>query len=228
MAVFDNSATGANGSGAATLSFNMTIGALGGNGLIVVVAEGETVAGGSSNQDITGITFNGVAMTLVASDKNTGSHSCSVAMYELHGANVPAAGTYSVVVSYTNGSNDSQAAVCMSFRGIKPQVKEAAVTTNANGTNDLSLAITTVTSNALVVAGYGNQNSGTTTFTTGESGSFSAVPGSGEISIAFAGYKTVATAGAVTTTVHNGNPETEALLLASFAISSDGLLLSDI
>src|SRR5439155_8015816 len=67
------------------------------------------------------------SMTLVASDKNTSSHSCSVAMYELHGASVPAAGTYSVVVSYTNGSNDSQAAVCMSFRGIKPRSEERRV-----------------------------------------------------------------------------------------------------
>ncbi len=228
MAQFDNSATAGNGTGASSLTFNMTIGSLGGTGLIVVIAEGETIAGGSSNQDITGITFNGISMTLVTQDKNTAAHSCSVAMYKLTGTNIPGAGTYSVVVSYTNASNASQAAVCMSFKGVKNQAAEANNHINANGTTSFSVSLTTLTNNALVIAGYGNQNGGSPSFTTGELGNFVAQPGSGENSIAFAGYRTVVTPALTTTTVSVTNPEAEALLLASFQIINVGLLPGDI
>lgn len=228
-ATFDAVSTGTSNTGELTLTFSHTQGSLGNTGLIVVCAEGNENSGGSTNQRITGVTYNGVAMTLVDSDENTAASSCSVALYELHGSSVPIAGTYDVVVSYQSADHDSSAAGCMSFRGIKPQAREATAKINANGTNPLAQSVTTLTANALVVAAYGSQNTPDATVNgTGETRAFRAVPGSVEQSECCGFYKTVAIPGSTSTSLTVGNPEAEALILASFAIAPPQILPGEI
>lgn len=204
--------------GTSDLSWTHTLGNLGATGLITVVVEVE-----NSSNNITGATFNGVAMTLVVTDGAAGTGGNFTNLYELHGANVPAAGNYTVTATFSafDGSQNSRAAGAMSFGGIKAQVAEATASVNGNATSPLAVNITTVTPNALVVAGYGNQNGTVPSFSTGEIDKFDAIPASGEQSIATGAYKTVVAPGATSTSLTVSNPEAEALVLASFAIALD-------
>lgn len=217
--IFDAQTSAANGSGSTTLSWSHTLGALADTGLIVVVGEGSDVSS-AADPVITGITYNGVAMTLVNSDQGSGGQNCFVAMYELHGTSVPVAGTYTVTITYA-GNTDSRCGGAMSFSGVKNQVKEATTKVNANGTTSLSQSVTPLTTNAVIVAGYGNQNAGSTAFTTGETQAFNKAVGSAEDSLVLGGYKVIAVPSSTTTTVTNANPETEVLILASFAAEPD-------
>lgn len=219
-AVFDAVSSAANGSAGGTLSWSHVLGNLGSTGLIVVIAEGERTTGGSTDQNITGITFNGVAMTAVNSDSRTDADSVSAAMYELHGASVPAAGTYTVTVSYANTNVNSRVGGAMSFSGVKDQIKEASATQTGQGTSPFSQSITTLTANALVIVGYGNQNAlGNPSYSTGETTGFDKTVGSVEDSLCSGAYKTVSTPGATSTSFTVTNPQSEVLLLASFEIA---------
>lgn len=222
-AVLDSFAVGSNGGSGSSLSWNHTI--LAPVTHIFVCAEGEDTSGGSSNQNITGITFNGVAMTQVDQDSNTAAHSCSVALYELHGASVPVPGTYTVTVTYS-ASCESRAAGSMAFKGTKNQGFEAKNKANANGTSPFGASVTPLTKNALVVVAYGNQNAvGNPVFSTGETTVFNEQPASGETSLCTGAYKIVAVPALTATTFTVTNPEAEAVVIGVFEIEDGGLLL---
>lgn len=222
-AVLDSFAVGSSGASGSSLSFNHTI--LAPVTHIFVCAEGEDTSGGSSNQNITGITFNGVAMTQVDQDSNTSAHSCSVALFELHGSNVPGPGVYAVSISYS-GSCESRAAGSMAFKSTKNQGFEAKNKANANGTSPFGASVTTVSRNALVIVAYGNQNANDNpSFSTGETTVFNEIPASGETSLCTGAYKTVVLPASTATTFTVTNPEAEAVVVAAFEISEDGLLL---
>lgn len=208
-----------------SVSFNLTIGNLGLNGLVVVGAVGKALGINQTAQRITGITFNGVAMTLVASDERTadGTNSCSVALYELHGASLPVAGTYTVVVTYA-GTPSTVAWAGMgalSFTGAKRTTAEATATTNAHASGAVSQNILTISNNALVIVIYGSQNENVfISFSTGETLEFNEHSGSGEKGTAVGAYKIVATPATVMTTINVNNPEDEAMVLAAFSPDS--------
>lgn len=222
--VFDSQSSLHNGSGGTSISFSHTLGNLGSTGLIIVGAVGEDTSGtGQTGQRITGITYNGVAMTLVVSDESIsgGSHSTSVAMYALRGTSVPVAGTYTVTVSYA-GSHEARAAGCMSFKNVKNQAAEATASINAAATDPLSTNITPISANAVLVMVYGNQNDMSPVWSAGETQSFLAVSTGGEAVGLLGGYKLVATPASTTVTANPSNPESEALVVAAFAPSLEG------
>ena len=212
----DATSSATSNTGNATLSWSHTLGNVGSTGLIIVAAGGEEISGGSSNQNITGVTFDGVSMTAVGSASRTDSHSVTGALYELRGANVPSAGTYTVVVSYSSANHDASAAGCMSFKGVKDQAREAVQTTTAQGGSSLSRSITTLTDNALIVAAYSSQNTPNATSTTSDTRAFRAVPGSIEQMETCGFYRTQASAGATSVAVSVSNPESQTLVVACY------------
>jgi len=80
---------------ATTLSWNHTLGAASGNKRFLMVGVGYRIG----NADITGVTYNGVAMTVLDAHRTTVG-AAAVRMYYMNDATLPsAAGTYSIVVS---------------------------------------------------------------------------------------------------------------------------------
>lgn len=215
-AILDATSTGTNGTGSSSLSWSHTLGS-GANILIVNVA-GETATGNFGNSVVTGVTYNGVAMTKIAeAGNNGGSNATHVSMWVLIGASLPAVGAHTVAVTYT-GSTTSQAGGGMSFKGVKPQAAEASNSSGFNGNATPSVNITTITANALLVASYGSQNTPNATSTTGDTRAFSAVPGAGEQSECDGFYRTVVSPGSTSVGLSATNPEAEAMVVASFAI----------
>src|SRR5579859_6350492 len=110
----------------------------------------------------------------------------------------------------------------MSFTKIKNQNVEASAHTNAQGTSPLSVSVTTLSKNALVIVGYANQNAQPPTFSTGETTGFDKTVGAAEDSECYGGYRTLTTAGSTTSTLTATNPQSEVLLIASFASTQSG------
>ena len=215
---FDSVSSHRDGASGSTLSWSHTQGQLGKRGLIVVCVAGEDTSSGQTNQRITGVTYNGIAMTNRASKERGDAHSVTGTIYELRGANIPSApGTYTVSATY-QGSCESRAGGCMSFKNVWDQNPEATADNSANGANPLQQNITTVTKNALVVAFYASQNGNTPSFTTGETTGFTVGTGTGEAMIAFAGYKIVPTIGVTSTNISISNPEAEIMILLAYKV----------
>lgn len=230
MAAFlDNTSTLAKGSGGTSDSWSHTIlKSLSKNGLIIVVISAENTTGGQTGQQVNGVTFNGIAMTQIQNGNRTDGHSTSCAMFELHGSNVPAPGTYNITVTY-NGSNQSHTGGAMSFGNIKNKTVEASTIVTQNGGTSISTSLTTLTKNALLVVGYSSQNTPNATSTTGDTRAFNVVPASGEQSESDGFYRTITTPASSTVTLTTSNPETEILILASFeTIVPGGIIGSDI
>ena len=133
-----------------SLSWSHSLGALGSNGVIVVGIE--TKNGGNN---ISGVTFNGIAMTPVVSD---GAGVTYGTLFELHGIAVPPTGVYTIVATFSgwSGGAHGSAGGCISFKNIKNQNAEASALTNGGSTRPISQNITTISINALVVAIYGD------------------------------------------------------------------------
>jgi hypothetical protein len=144
-------------------------------------------------------------------------------MYALTGTSIPAAGTYTVSCSFSSfdGSQNSSAGGSMAFKAIKDQAKEA---TNVAGgsSGNLSSSVTTLTKKALLVTGYGSQNTPGSTSTTGDTRAFNSVPSTAEQSECDGFYRTVTTPGSATVTMSSSNPEDQAMVIASFAIQPSG------
>lgn len=221
--MFDNSSKATSNTGETSLSWSHTQGALGTKGLLVVAAGGEDTSGAQTNQQITGVTYNGVAMTKVDGGDRTDSHSTSGVLYELHGTSLPAAaGTYTITVSYRSNSCEANAAVAATFKNIKPQVAEAHNNKTQNGSASISNSLTTLTKKALLVVAYSSQNTPNATTTTGETRVDRAVPGSAEQMETCLFYDTIDTPGSHTTTLTTSNPETEVMVMASFEVAKIG------
>lgn len=198
------------GGGASTLTFNHTIGNLGRNGLIIVAALGRESEGQTNPEEITGITYNGVAMTLVS---NANGGESGYTMYELHGTNVPVAGTYSVVVTYSGTGTPNQAyGICASFRNVKNQTwEDKDFSVQTSGT--ISTTVTTLTKNALVVGMWGERTAASYTKDTDQTLIYERTDGQGLLILV---YKTVVTPGNETFQISPSNSEQEGMVLAAF------------
>ncbi len=214
----DNVSSARDGAGGSSLSWNHVQGQLGKRGLITVWIAGEDTSSGQTNQRPTGVTYNGVAMTNRASKERADAHSVTGNVFELRGANIPAAaGTYAIVATFT-GSCESRAGGCMSFKNVWDQNPEASADNSANGANPLQQNITTVTKNALVLAFYASQNANTPSFTTGETTGFTVGTGTGETMMVFAGYKIVPAISTQSTSISISNPEAEIMILLAYKV----------
>jgi|SRR6185312_10887015 len=216
-ALLDNVSTGNNNTSSSSLSWSHTLGSLGGSGLIIVGVEGETTTSNYGNSIVSGVTFNGVSMTkVVENGNNGGSNAVHVSLWELHGSNVPGAGSYTVSVSYT-GATISQAAGALSFKNVLPQTAEASSSVSLNGNSSPSDSVTTLTPNALLVSIYGSQNTPVATSSTSDTEGFHSIPGTAEQSECDGFYRTVVLPASSTVTLSAANPEAEAMVTASFA-----------
>lgn len=95
---------------------------------------------------VSGVTYNGVAMTKV--DSKTQGNSISDLYYLL----APTVGTHDVVVS--NGSSFNTFVECASFNGIGSVQPDATVTNSATGANSCANTLTTTTDHAMHIAAY--------------------------------------------------------------------------
>jgi len=105
----------------------------------------------SSDQVVTSVTFNGVAMTAVsgASASNVGN---KIEFYYLLDAGLPAsAGSYNVAVTFA-GTISELTLGTISLTGVKQAAPEATATGSATATNSLSTNITTTSANAWLVS----------------------------------------------------------------------------
>ncbi len=200
MITFD--AVASIGGSGATLTWAHTIGA-GNNRLLVVGFSQETAS------DVTGVTFNGVALTK-AKDIKTGDGFLNVELWYLLN---PPVGTYNVVVSCSGDTMGSSAGGSMSFFGVKQQAPEATASNSQNSGTSISQNITTLTNNAILVDVMANGNDASLTPNGAQTGKYTAAGASNGTG---GSYKIVPTAGASsmswsTTNFRNG------LCIAAFA-----------
>lgn len=160
---YDAVSSAATGAAGTTLSWSHTLGA----GFFRLVTVGVAVED-ASNTDcvVTGVTFNGVAMTQANSTNvlSTSVYLC-VSLWYILEANLPAAGTYVIGVT-TAAASDDITAEATSLAGVK-QVAPQATTTNSCTTcsNALSTSITTALPDEWIVDAIGCGNTGTYTAT---------------------------------------------------------------
>jgi hypothetical protein len=108
-----------------------------------------TMHGGTTTQNVTGVTFNGVALTKVADFYENSSSSCSAWWYLIN----PDIGTHNVVVSLS--ASRAIRAIAVSYTGAKQSAQPDAHT-EASNTGDnatVTLSTTTVDDNCIVVMG---------------------------------------------------------------------------
>lgn len=147
---FDNVETVVGGINTTTLS-NFTLGS-GSNRFVQCTFGSETAT------DVSNMTFNSVGMTeIVEIDPESNA---TISMWYMLEANLPSAGDYSVVATYSGSPLDIMIA-CMSFTGVAQSAPEASNTAIAESGQTISAAITTLTSNAWVVDGVVSGDVGT-------------------------------------------------------------------
>jgi hypothetical protein len=160
---FDSASSLGEGATSNTLSFNHTIGS--GSDRILVVGLGAEESS-SANLVISSVTYNGVAMNLVAGSSSTTASTMKMKtdLYYLLETDLPAAGTYSVVATYSGTINNRNGGAISLFN-VAQQAPES-VNTNANvGSNTISTDITVITAGAIVVDVVGSGSAGTFTAT---------------------------------------------------------------
>lgn len=152
---YDNSTT-ASGSGTST-TFSHTC--TGSNGLLVVAVN-------MDGDKVTGITYNGVAMTFI--NKRTRTTSNYVYLYYLLG---PATGSNSVVISHSSGNS---LAVAMSYTNVKQSAQPDSSNTNSNGGGAaLTTATTVVADNSWVIGCASNDSEVPASFSVQQRGAIS-------------------------------------------------------
>jgi hypothetical protein len=151
---YDNSVDGGNNGGStASLTYAYTVGT-GSNRLLVVNLIGDTVA-----DDITSVTYGGVAMTLVQK-LQAPSNNRQYMYYLLN----PASGSNNIVIKA--GSSHYLVSQAASWSNVRQSSQPEALTTNtaAVATTSITTSLTTVASGSLVIQGlwsYGHLAAGT-------------------------------------------------------------------
>lgn len=146
-----NTATGNSATGTFSFTHNLSAGA--GNERLVVVFAG--VDDNSLNtQDVQGVTFNGVAMTLIDSVKSSAGYLKSW-MYYLLDADLPStSGNYTVEVTIDGDPSEGAGAVSGDYTGVKQAAPDSFVTDAPAGTTTtVSTVINFLTDNAWGISG---------------------------------------------------------------------------
>lgn len=106
--------------------------------------------------NVTGVTYNGVAMTRIAI-KRDNSNNGYVSLYELVN---PASGTNNVAASFTGSQTSAQAMSHTGADSVQPDSSASGAT--ANFATELDVATTVVASNCWLVGAFGATNGGMT------------------------------------------------------------------
>jgi len=153
MAWAFDTASGAVGAGTTTLSWSHTIGS-GSDRLLCLAGSSER---GSPGPEVSSITYNSTGSTSIrVDDIDYAGYSNNTNLRYILDADLPAAGTYTVAVTYTIYGDDI-AGEAASYTGIAQQPPEANNGNTANNATSISANLTTLTDNALlVVSGMSN------------------------------------------------------------------------
>src|SRR4029079_15971064 len=125
----------------------------------------------ATDANVTGVTFNGVALTAVPNSKISGGGTgiIQTQLFYALNASLPAAGHYTVAVTF-QGAVDGISAGAISLTAVAQSGPEAAATrVDTSGADAISTSITTRTANAWVVDVVGSGNSGSFTAGSGQS-----------------------------------------------------------
>jgi len=206
---FDTSA-GANLSGS-TVTVPITIG--NNNNRVLIVSVGSEGSNFSTDYGVSGILFNGVAMTKIDGGQFGISDGCAnyVSLWYLLNPDV---GTHNVEVSFINTPDSGASAIGVSLYNVAQQAPEATSKNLASISDPLTLNITTLKNGAWVVDAFNCIVSST-----------NATPGSGQTSVGRQSNlqdlqmstKLVSSAGSTSTVWSGGAGEQEGVISASFA-----------
>jgi parallel beta-helix repeat protein len=158
---FDAASSSSSAAAANTITWSHTIGG-GTNRLLVVCIARE--APNLTKLGVSSITYNGVALTLVAgSVSDTGAATLNRAeLYYALDASLPSTGAYPVIINFGGAAAGGGIVVsAISLSGVKQQAAEAVAINTTASTTTLTTNITTLTANAWVVdvvcnSGIGN------------------------------------------------------------------------
>jgi hypothetical protein len=180
-----------------SISFSHTIG-FGEDRILIVGAAGEDNT--AADMVITGVTYNGAAMTPVSGSQAVAGTTTlqKSELYYMLEADLPPAGTYTVVVSYA-GAMDQASGGAISLLHAAQEPPEAVAAKNNSGQTSISTSITTETDNAWVVDVIGSGNTGTfaaatsgmqrrwstSDYTSAAAGSTTPVPVAGPVTISW-------------------------------------------
>ena len=158
----------------------------------------------TTDANVSSVTYNGVALTAVPSSKINGGGTgiIQTQLFYLLAANLPASGTFNVVVT-TQGAVDGISAGAISLTGVSQTTPGPAATkVDTSGADTITTSITTPVANAWVVDVAGSGNSGSFTAGSGQTERWD-IAASGMTGAT--STKALATAGATTVTqAHSG------------------------
>ncbi len=191
---FDSGSSSFSSSAGNTLSWSHTIGSEPNRLLVVGLAAEDPCV---NDLVISSVKYNGVNMTLVPGSSRIEGTSTRMKteLYYLLNGSLPAAGTYTVTVTYA-GQVDNRNGGAVSLAYVKQQSAEAVNTSSNSGSGTISTNITTLTNGAWVVDVVGSGNPGS--FTTTASGMVERWDVSADSSCGAASTRPVSTAGTVT------------------------------
>jgi pectate lyase len=153
--------------GRTSLSWSHTIGGGTDRALVVGVAVEDASA---TDANVTGVTYNGVALTAVPNSKRSGGGTgiIQTQLFYLVGAGLAAAGAHTVNVTF-QGAVDGISAGAVSLTGVSQTAPQSVATNvDTSGADSISTSITAATANAWIVDVVGSGNSGSFTAGSGQ------------------------------------------------------------
>lgn len=156
-----DSASSTSGTTASSLTWAHTVANKQNRILVVGVSSEDATAG---DVDVSGITYNGVALTKAkdqtwAGQSEEGSKTNNVEMWYLLD---PPIGTYNIIATF-GGSCDALSGGGISLYNMKQSTPEVTASNTRLTIGEISTNITTLTNNAIIIDVVGNQDAGTTT-----------------------------------------------------------------
>jgi len=190
---FDSSSSGAV-QNTNSLTFSHSIGGSANRILIVTVS----IENCGSTPTVTGITYNGKALTHAVSVDLTSGNDCRgrSELWYLLESDLPSAGSYDVVVT-ASASTEEIIAGAISLNDVAQQAPEASSTSSNESTDAISVNITTLTDGSWLVDSVHSGNSGSYTPDAGQTERYD-LQGVGTTSTHAASTKEVTTAGSTT------------------------------
>lgn len=156
MITFDAQNSNSFGSTGSSITISLTVGN-NNNRLLVVGVMSEEPGAPTGNLVVSGITYDGVALTKIDADQETGASTTRCELWYLLNPNT---GTHNVVITFT-GSIQGAFGGAISYYGVKQVAPEISAKAHATGT-DPTVTLITSASNALVVDSVVNGTEGNT------------------------------------------------------------------
>jgi prepilin-type N-terminal cleavage/methylation domain-containing protein len=204
-------------SGSTTASNSLTFGHTIGTGSNRILAVTVSIENCNPYPTVTGITYNGQALTKADSAEVISAGGCGgrAELWYLLEANLPGTGPYNVVVTLS-GTADQLIAGAISLIGVDQGAPEATATNTNESTDYISANIITVTDGSWLVDSVHSGNDGSYTPDAGQTERYD-LNAAGTTSRHAASTKEVATAGATTTGQTLAGANRQAYVVAAFA-----------